>query len=56
MPSKRSFLLFGLMLLFLPTQVYGATLQYASGGFAVTPYIYGKITEDACGLAVPAGN
>ncbi len=50
MPSKRSMLLFGLVLLFLPTQVYGATLQYASGAFAVTPYIYGKISEMRAGF------
>ena len=53
MESKRLILLCGLMLLLLPTQVYGATLQYASGALAVTPYIYGKITEDACGIPDP---
>ena len=53
MPSKRLILLCGLMLLLLPPQVYGATLQYESGAFAITPYIYGKITADSSGILDP---
>ena len=40
MPSRRSILVFGLMLGWLPTQVFGATLQHYSGALAMTPYMY----------------
>ena len=53
MAGKRSMFFFGLMLFLLSTPGYGATLQYASGAFAVTPYIYGKITDTACGPPDP---
>ena len=53
MAGKRSMFFFGLMLFLLSTPGYGATLQYASGAFAATPYIYGKITDTACGPPDP---
>jgi hypothetical protein len=50
---RRSMLILGLVLLYLPTQAYGATLQYDRGSFAVTPYIYAQITEDSGGIPNP---
>ncbi len=53
MKSLRLAMLPMAMLVLLATQAQSATLQYASGGFAVTPFLYGKINIDTSGQVNP---